>query len=136
MSEIFKVTVNSDTMHQIQQLAYLFFPKYCSSCGKFFVDVEAYKSFTGFSEDYSEQSDGQKTGAPYKICLYDHCVCGKKLSDTFSTKKDLTPAGVKRRSAFGEVMVLLSYAGLQIETARTELLNVMRGKGSVILNIN
>jgi hypothetical protein len=129
-----RISITRELLTEIQDLAYLFFPKYCSACGKFFADVEIYAEM---AEIEISKADAvfNTGGGCHTITLYSHCPCGEKLSDTFSSRKDLTRTGEKRRAAFQDVMVRIYHMGVTMAASRTELLGLMRGIESHILNV-
>ncbi len=69
------------------------------------------------------------------VNLFRNCTCGSTLMDEFNNRRDLSPGGLKRREKFGALMDRLVEGGMEMETARTELLKVMRGEGSKVLKI-
>ena len=53
--------------------------------------------------------------------------------DTFNNRRDLSEAGIRRRKKFGELVEKLVNAGYSHESARAELLKIMRGEDSILL---
>ena len=64
------------------------------------------------------------------IELFRNCVCGSTLMDFFADRRDSSPSGLKRREVFGKMLSHLQTRGLDHETARLELLKLMRGDAS------
>ncbi len=118
----------------LQAISDLSFPKECGTCGKRFETVEDFISQTesvrktsGFKE---EQDDSNII-----VELYRNCTCGSTLMDEFNNRRILSLAGMKRRDKFEELLDRLVQEGIPPESARKELLNIMRGKGSKLLNV-
>jgi hypothetical protein len=53
--------------------------------------------------------------------------------DFFSDRRDISKSGLKRRELFGKLMEVLTSKGMADHVARDELLKVLRGKGSAVL---
>ncbi len=109
------------------------FPKKCSFCGMEYASVEEYVQKT---EDVSGKS-GLKKGYDDDdkpiVELFRNCVCGSTLMDCFNDRRDVTDAGLKRRELFGKLMEILTEKGVAHEAARAELLKVIRGESSQLL---
>ncbi len=119
----------------LQALSNLSFPKLCNTCGKRYENVdefvsqtEAIRKMSGLKEDLDDDDE-------IIVNLFRNCTCGSTLMDEFNNRRDLSPGGLKRREKFGALMDRLVEGGMEMETARTELLKVMRGEGSKVLKI-
>lgn len=109
------------------------FPKRCALCGREYVSVEAYVQET---EDVAGQS-GLKKGydddeTPI-VELFRNCVCGSTLMGCFSDRRDVSEGGLRRRKLFGKLMEILTSKGLAENVARDELIKVLRGERSAVL---
>lgn len=109
------------------------FPKKCSYCGEEFATVEEYVQKT---EDVSGQS-GLKKGYDDDdkpiVELFRNCVCGSTLMDCFNDRRDISGGGLKRRQLFGKLMEMLISKGVEGGVAREELLKILKGQSSQIL---
>jgi hypothetical protein len=120
----------------LQALSDLSFPKVCNTCGKryenveeFVTQTEAIRKKSGLKEDLGDDDE-------VIVNLFRNCTCGSTLMDEFNNRRDLSLSGLKRREKFGELMDRLVAGGLEAQTARAELLKVMRGEGSKVLKIS
>jgi hypothetical protein len=106
------------------------FPKECATCGRVYHSPE---DFVQQSEDIAGRS-GLKHGYDEDdrpvVELFRNCVCGSTLMDFFSDRRDASPSGLRRRQAFGKMLAHLETRGMDNQTARQELLKLMRGDAS------
>ena len=109
------------------------FPKRCANCGAEYATAEDYIKKT---EDLFGQS-GLKKGYDDDdnpiVELFRNCVCGSTLMDCFNDRRDVTESGLKRRELFGKLIVLLESKGIETPIARKELIKVLRGEKSELL---
>lgn len=119
----------------LQALSDLSFPKICNTCKKryetveeFIKDTEAIREKSGLKEDLDDDNK-------VIVGLFRNCSCGSTLMDEFNDRRNLSKAGIARRIKFQELMDKLIHKGIDQDTARIELLNVMRGQGSKLLRI-
>jgi hypothetical protein len=66
--------------------------------------------------------------------LFRNCACGSTLLEFCSDRRDNSPAGIRRRRRFGELMVLLVSSGIKEFVARQELLKMLRGEKSEVID--
>ena len=114
----------------LQALSDSAFPKECASCGRvyhsprdFVTQSESIGGRSGLKHGYDE--DDQPV-----VELFRNCVCGSTLMDFFSDRRDRSATGLKRREVFGKMLDHLQSRGMDNETARQELLRLMRGESS------
>lgn len=110
------------------------FPKTCRNCGRVYKTPDDFFTETG-------NINPEETGL--RECLddddaviieaYRNCLCGSTLMDNFSDRRDMSPAGRRRRERFDEYLNYLVQSGLNADTAHAELLKVARGGESKIL---
>lgn len=119
----------------LQALSDMSFPKVCATCGKRYENVDAFVSqteairkSTGLKEDLDDDNE-------VIVNLFRNCTCGSTLMDEFNNRRELSANGLKRREKFRQLMDRLVEGGMEMETARAELLKVMRGEGSKLLKI-
>lgn len=118
----------------LQALSESAFPKRCATCGKVYADANEF-----FCE--STALGGGKSGLKSSfddndlpvVELFRNCVCGSTLLDFFSDRRDTTERGLKRRAVFESVLKLLESRNVSREAGRLELLKVMRGGSSELL---
>lgn len=110
------------------------FPKQCSYCGLEYASVEDYVQKT---EDVNGQC-GLKKGYDDDdqpiVELFRNCACGSTLMDCFKDRRDTSDNGLKRRKLFEKLMAMLSHKGVGPSLARVELLKVLRGEHSAVLD--
>ena len=109
------------------------FPKKCGLCGQTYATVEEYVQKT---EDVSGRS-GLKKGYDDDdkpiVELFRNCICGSTLMDCFNDRRDASDSGLKRRKLFGQLKELLTAKGIEGDVARSELLKLLRGESSPVL---
>lgn len=124
---------SSDLFSGLKALSDASFPKKCSLCGQEYASVEEYVQKT---EDVSGKS-GLKKGYDDDdkpiVELFRNCVCGSTLMDCFNDRRDLSDGGLKRRELFGQLMGMLTDKGIENDVARNELLKVIQGEPSPVL---
>ena len=59
--------------------------------------------------------------------------CVSTLMEFYNDRRDIRPAGQRRRELFGALLDMLEKKGLPEDTARTELLKMMYGRHSPVL---
>ena len=112
------------------------FPKHCNNCGRTYATAEEFAASTaaihpdrsGFKQSHDD--DGEVI-----VELFRNCVCGSTLMDFFSNRRDSSPAGPKRRERFDELLRRMQERGIDGTVARRELLNLMRGAKSNLLDL-
>lgn len=127
--------LSAELYNGLQALSDLSFPKVCATCGQryetveeFVEQTEALRKSTGLKEDYDDDDN-------VIVNLFRNCTCGSTLMDEFNDRRNLSPGGLERRRKFGELLDKLTASGVEAETARAELLKVMKGEGSKILKV-
>ena len=135
MDNSLPIFTDEELYQGLQALSDLSFPKICNTCGKRYETVEEFisqtetiRKSTGLKEDLDD--DDQVI-----VGLFRNCKCGSTLMDEFSNRRNLSKVGLERRKKFGELINKLSSKGIPAETARFELLKVMRGEGSELLKV-
>ncbi|MBU0678887.1 MAG: oxidoreductase [Verrucomicrobia bacterium] len=123
----------STILGELRTLAENAFPKICPSCGKRFENLEEFLAETeglpgssGLFEsvDYNDKSLKD---------LLRNCTCGSTLLAVFKERRDLSPRGLKLRQTFENLMSLLDQSGIDGQTARHELLNILHHGSSELL---
>ena len=118
----------------LQSLVASAFPKQCKMCGRvyhspqdFAVRTGAISGRVGFKAAVEE--DGSRI-----LELFRNCECGSTLMDVFRDRRDTSEAGLKRRQNFEQLLRKLQAKGIGRDVARQELLKVMRGEKSELLD--
>lgn len=107
------------------------FPRHCTKCGR------VYESIADFIQQCKE-TPGSTGLTEYEldervVGMYRNCICGSTLMVVCHDRRDMSPAGHRRRQLFGELLDILVAAGLEAQDARQELLLVVRGGSSPLL---
>ncbi len=124
----------SDELYEgLQALADSTFPKHCNTCGR---DYHSAGDFIQQTEDLARGS-GLKASwddddRPI-VELYRNCVCGSTMMDFFTDRRDLSDKGLQRRAHFGNLLIKLEQRGLDSQVARNELIKLLHGQHSEIL---
>jgi hypothetical protein len=118
-------------LHELSATA---FPKRCGTCGQVYSTVDEYIRLTSrINEQRTGLKQSHDDDGSTIVELFRNCACGSTLMDVFCDRRNYSPEGLKRRARFGELIDYLVARGLNRETARSELLKVMRGGDSTIL---
>jgi len=110
------------------------FPKRCARCDRTYASEEEYVKET--SSVRIEQPDLQVVQDEKEVLfveLYRRCVCGSALLAFFSDRRNQTDIGFKRRKLFDELLEYIVQAGVEPVMARIELLRVIHGEPSKLL---
>jgi hypothetical protein len=109
------------------------FPKKCAFCGQAYANVEEYVRKTedvlgksGLKKSYDDDDN------PI-VELFRNCVCGSTLMDCFNDRRDISGSGLKRRELFGKLLEMLTAKGINRDVARGELMKVLKGEASPII---
>lgn len=123
----------ADLFAGLKALTATTFPKTCATCG------ETYNS----EEDFWEKthSVGGQTGLKISkdeedrpiVELFRNCRCGSTLMDCFNDRRDTSEKGLKRRELFGKLIDMLKTKGMDPNRARSELLKMINGEKSALL---
>lgn len=65
--------------------------------------------------------------------LYRNCICGSTLMDFFSDRRDNSEKGAERRRLFDKLLQTLESRNVVREVARIELLKILRGEKSELI---
>ena len=123
----------NDLFSGLKALSDASFPKRCANCGAEYATVEDYirktediRGLSGLKKSFDDDDN------PI-VELFRNCACGSTLMDCFNDRRDITDSGLKRRKLFGKLMAMLEGKGLETGVAREELLKVLRGEESELL---
>lgn len=138
-----KEQINSDwigTFYRgLQELVDSSFPKTCPKCGKIFASSEAFLNETIPVRDIKlEDRSGLfcLEGGDIKtvVGLFRNCTCGTTIMADFQDRRDNSEKGQSRRNRFTELMDMLETKDIPRADARRELLRVLQGKTSSLIN--
>lgn len=109
------------------------FPKKCSSCGKVYESSEQFVRKTADIAGRSGLKSSQNDGGDQIVELFRNCICGSTLMECFNDRRDPSKAGLKRRELFGRLMAMLEKKRVPADQARSELLKLIHGQQSQVL---
>jgi hypothetical protein len=109
------------------------FPKRCRNCGRVFASEEDYfqqtqairPGITGLKAAVDEEGP--------LVEVFRNCVCGSTLLVNCLSRRDDSAAGHSRRRLFNELLGYLVRHGVNRAQARIELLRVVAGERSEVL---
>ena len=107
------------------------FPKTCDSCGKSYTSLEQLISETATSEGSGLKQVGSFSP---QVEVERVCSCGHILTETFSDRRASGEVGNQRRALFDRLLGLLTEGGMPTKMAKKELVKVMKGQPSELLN--
>jgi len=127
-------TPDNELFRGLQELHAAAFPKVCPNCGRVYNTLadflEQTRAIAGKSGLKASCDDDDQP----VVELFRNCVCGSTLMDLAQSRRDETAAGLRRREQFQRMTALLIARGLAPATARAELLKVVRGEGSRVID--
>ena len=110
------------------------FPKRGACCGRVYQTEEEYfRETLDIRSGRTGLKPAEDDDAGLLVELYRNCVCGSTLLACFSDRRDQAEAGLKRRQLFNELLEFLQKTGVPRELAVTELLKVIHGQSSDLL---
>jgi len=114
------------------------FPKICTKCGRTYASQEAFLKETMPVRDLTfEDKSGlfalEGGAADTTIGVFRNCVCGTTLMADFQDRRNASDVGQQRREQFDKLLAMLTEHGLHPKDARDELLSVLRGQHSSII---
>ncbi len=122
-----------DLFNGLKALSDASFPKKCAYCGEEYATVEEYVQKTKDVSGKSGLKKGYDDDDTPIVELFRNCVCGSTLMDCFNDRRDVSDEGLKRRELFGKLMRMLTDKGVDVAVARSELLKVIKGEHSPVL---
>ena len=130
---VFDEKTNEALYKGLKALSESSFPKRCAMCGKTFESLESFIQETESIKGHTGLKKGQDDEDRDIVQLFRNCTCGSTLMDCFNDRRDLSESGLKRRALFEKLLNMLTAKGLEVSVARGELLRLMRGETSPIL---
>ncbi len=125
--------------HDLQELVDTTFPKTCTKCGKVYETKAAFLTETIPVKDITlEDRSGlfSLEGGPIEtaVGLFRNCTCGTTLMADFRDRRDNSDNGQVRRLRFATLIDKLSEHGIARGDARLELLKVLHGETSSLID--
>ncbi len=123
----------------LQTLVDSTFPKTCPKCSRVYTSKEEFLRETIPVKDISlEDKSGlfalDGGDVETTIGVFRSCECGTTLMADFQDRRDNSEAGQKRREQFERLMVMLTEHGMEHDVARHELLQILHGERSEIID--
>jgi hypothetical protein len=110
------------------------FPKVCQGCGTVFHSLEDFISKTDeLTRQHGLMDYPDRTHQRIIVGLYRNCRCQTTLMAVCDDRRDTSPNGQARRQQFENLLVLLEKKGLDRSIARVELLKMLHGEKSDLL---
>ena len=111
------------------------FPKKCSSCGKVYQNSEEFLTETqNMPNGRSSLKEAMEDNGTTIVEVFRNCACGSTLMDEFNSRRDDSDQGTKRRQQFDRLLSILQSNGFDAQVARIEILKVMHGQHSDIID--
>jgi hypothetical protein len=110
------------------------FPKRCNSCGKDYATLDEFIDQTRPAADNSGLKQSLGVEDQLQVELFRNCTCGSTLMEEFGDRRSIDELGQKRRQLFDHLLNLLLEGGMPPGMAKGELLKVMKGRPSELLN--
>jgi len=122
----------------LQNLVDSTFPKKCNKCGKVYESKQEFLAETMPVRDISlEDKSGlfslEGGGMDTAVGVFRNCKCGTTLMVDFQDRRDNSVDGQNRRDEFKKLLDALVEHGVKYDIARDELLKVLEGKRSEII---
>ena len=125
-------TTLSEIYEGLQALSAAAFPKQCQDCGKQYGSLEELIAQTS-----ADTGSGLKASTSLLnpgVEIERSCSCGALLSESFNDRRAGGQIGAQRRTLFDRLLSLLIEGGLPQKMAKKELLKVMKGQPSDLLD--
>lgn len=111
------------------------FPKRCSCCGRVYASAdEFFRETQKIRPDSRDLKPATEDDGTRILEVFRNCVCGSTLMEFFGDRRDASPAGEERRKRFGVLMDQLVGRGVDRVVAKQELLKVVHGQRSEIID--
>lgn len=116
----------------LQALSGSAFPKRCESCSKEYASLEQLAA-----ETTAQQGSGLKEtvgDSTPRVEMECQCSCGSLLTEAFNDRRASEGIDSQRRSLFERLLSLLTEGGMPVKMAKKELIKVMKGQTSELLD--
>lgn len=126
---------DNELFANLRALAESAFPKHCKNCGRTFETAQQFLLETSrITPQFSGLKQSRDDDGATVVEVFRNCVCGSTLMDCFSDRRDGSGANAGRREKFGRLISQLQSHGWSEEVARNELLKVVRGERSTLID--
>lgn len=127
---------HEDLFRSLRALEEATFPKVCRTCGREYADEADFLRATHqVRSDHTGLKASIDDDGAAIVEVFRNCVCGSTLLETFRDGRDRSPAGLRRRQRFAELLDKLVADGVDDERARVELLKLMRGEAHGLIDL-
>lgn len=109
------------------------FPKKCPGCGRVYESADDFFSQTQSVMGKSGLKQSMDDDDTTLVELFRNCICGSTMMEECRDRRDTSELGLRRREKFSQLLELLKDSGMDAQVARQELLKVMRGENSEVL---
>jgi len=111
------------------------FPKTCRLCGKVYHSADQFLAETeNMPNGRSSLKQAIEDDGTVIVEVFRNCSCGSTLMDEFNSRRDNSEHGQMQRLKFNKLLNILLQQQVDIEVARTEILNLFKGKKSDVLD--
>lgn len=111
------------------------FPKTCKACGRNYQTAQQFLQETyDLPSAQSCLKEAIELDGTAIVEVFRNCVCGSTLMDEFNNRRDTSEQGRLKREKFSRLLEQLVAKGLDKKVARNELLKLLRGSPSRILD--
>ncbi len=115
------------------------FPKRCPKCGLTFASADDFLRETVPVRNIKLQETSglfalDPDAVDGGVGVFRNCTCGTTLMADFKTRRDNSADGIRRRQQFETLLDMLTAKNIDRAIARTELLKVLAGQSSRIVD--
>jgi hypothetical protein len=120
----------------LRELAESSFPKRCKNCGREYLNsTEFFAATQPVRANTSGLKQSRDDEGHMIVELFRNCICGSTLLESFGNRRNPSEDGNLRRERFQDMVGKLVANGCAEETARSELLKLMRGQAHDLLSL-
>lgn len=118
----------------LRELAADAFPKRCPSCGRRYANAADFIAQTRtVAGGHSGLKQSRDDDGRVIVECFRNCVCGSTLMDCFADRRIAGEAGARTRRRFDALLEALVARGLERAVARAELIKVLHGEKSALI---
>jgi len=125
--------MNSSVYEGLLALLQNEFPKTCPRCGHVYPTLEAFIDETLAVQTGTGLMGYDVGDASQNVAMMRNCACGSTMATFCCDRRDLSPAGLRRRTMFDTLLERLQSRGIDALVARDQLLAFLRGERSPLL---
>lgn len=109
------------------------FPKTCPRCQHIYPTLEAFVDETLPVQTGTGLMGYDVGDTVQSVAMMRNCSCGSTMATFCCDRRDISEAGLRRRTMFDSLLVQLESRGIDAITARDQLLAFLRGERSPLL---